>query len=227
MIRTDHTKVLKYVRANENLSHLFAYYLNTCITQSNPFHNTNHTMAMMYHICCIYEESNRGKYEFVIDEQGLYILLVCAIFHDYNHSAGKFDDNTNVDTAIKAMKTYFDDNFTEENPQRLEKLKSICENTIWATCYPYIIKDDELDLYMRIIRECDILVAFSDDFLTQTLIGLKTEMNIKSWKEFLVHETKFLISSWSELKLDYSKELVKEHSESVINIINELTLIFK
>lgn len=227
MIRTDHTKVLKYVRANENLSHLFAYYLNTCITQSNPFHNTNHTMAMMYHICCIYEESNRGKYEFVIDEQGLYILLVCAIFHDYNHSAGKFDDNTNVDTAIKAMKTYFDDNFTEENPQRLEKLKSICENTIWATCYPYIIKDDELDLYMRIIRECDILVAFSDDFLTQTLIGLKTEMNIKSWEEFLVHETKFLISSWSELKLDYSKELVKEHSESVINIINELTLIFK
>ena len=184
-------------------------------------------MAMMYHICCIYEESNRGKYEFVIDEQGLYILLVCAIFHDYNHSAGKFDDNTNVDTAIKAMKTYFDDNFTEENPQRLEKLKSICENTIWATCYPYIIKDDELDLYMRIIRECDILVAFSDDFLTQTLIGLKTEMNIKSWEEFLVHETKFLISSWSELKLDYSKELVKEHSESVINIINELTLIFK
>lgn len=227
MIRTDHTKVLKYVRANENLSHLFAYYLNTCITQSNPFHNTNHTMAMMYHICCIYEESNRGKYEFVIDEQGLYILLVCAIFHDYNHSAGKFNDNTNVDTAIKAMKTYFDDNFTEENPQRLEKLKSICENTIWATCYPYIIKDDELDLYMRIIRECDILVAFSDDFLTQTLIGLKTEMNIKSWEEFLVHETKFLISSWSELKLDYSKELVKEHSESVINIINELTLIFK
>ena len=227
MIRTDNAKVLKYVRANENLSHLFAYYLNTCITQSNPFHNTNHTMAMMYHICCIYEESNRGKYEFVIDEQGLYILLVCAIFHDYNHSAGKFDDNTNVDTAIKAMKTYFDDNFTEENPQRLEKLKSICENTIWATCYPYIIKDDELDLYMRIIRECDILVAFSDDFLTQTLIGLKTEMNIKSWEEFLVHETKFLISSWSELKLDYSKELVKEHSESVINIINELTLIFK
>ena len=227
MIRTDHVKVLKYIRANENLSHLFEYYLNTCITQSNPYHNTNHTMAMMYHICCIYEESNRGKYEFVIDEQGLYILLVCAIFHDYNHSAGKFDDNTNVDTAIKAMKTYFDDNFTEENPQRLEKLKSICENTIWATCYPYIIKDDELDLYMRIIRECDILVAFSDDFLTQTLIGLKTEMNIKSWEEFLVHYTKFLISSWSELKLDYSKELVKEHSESVINIINELTLIFK
>ena len=80
---------------------------------------------------------------------------------------------------------------------------------------------------MRIIRECNILVAFSDDFLTQTLIGLKAEMNIKSWEEFLVNETKFLISSWSELKLDYSKELVKEHSESVINIINELSLIFK
>ncbi len=227
MIRTDHEKVLKYIRANENLTHLFSYYLNTCITQANPYHNTNHTLAMMYHICCIYEESNNGKYEYVLDKQALYILLVCAIFHDYNHSAGKFDDNTNVDTAIKAMKTYFDDNFTEENPQRLEKLKSICENTIWATCYPYIIKDDELDLYMRIIRECDILVAFSDDFLTQYLIGLKTEMNIKSWEEFLVHVTKFLISSWSELKLDYSKELVKEHSESVINIINELTLIFK
>ena len=227
MIRTDHAKVLKYVRANENLSHLFEYYLNTCITQTNPYHNTNHTMAMMYHICCIYEESNRGKYEFVIDEQGLYILLVCAIFHDYNHSAGKFNDNTNVSTAIDAMKLYFNNNFQAENPDRLNRLKDICSNTILATCYPYVIEDEDLDLYQRIIRECDILVAFADDFFTQTLIGLKTEMLVKDWKEFLANETKFLLSSWNELKLDYSKDLVKEHSESILSIINELAEIFK
>ena len=217
MIRIDHSKVLKYVRANENLSHLFEYYLNTCITQTNPYHNTNHTMAMMYHICCIYEESNRGKYEFVIDEQGLY---------EYNHSAGKFNDNTNVSTAIDAMKLYFNNNFQAENPDRLNRLKDICSNTILATCYPYVIEDEDLDLYQRIIRECDILVAFADDFFTQTLIGLKTEMCVKDWKEFLANETKFLLTSWNELKLDYSKDLVKEHSESILSIINELAEIF-
>ena len=81
-------------------------------------------------------------------------------------------------------------------------------------------------MYQRIIRECDILVALADDFFTQTLIGLKIEMCVKDWKEFLANETKFLLSSWNELKLDYSKDLVKEHSESILSIINELAEIF-
>ena len=133
MIRIDHAKVLKYIRANENLSHLFEYYLNTCITQSNPYHNTNHTMAMMYHICCIYEESNRGKYEFVIDEQGLYILLVCAIFHDYNHSAGKFNDNTNV-TTFKITAGYHMDEVTSD---------------VVITAFSYDSEDDFKDGFYR------------------------------------------------------------------------------
>ena len=124
------------------------------------------------------------------------------------------------------MKLYFNNNFQAENPDRLNRLKDICSNTILATCYPYVIEDEDLDLYQRIIRECDILVALADDFFTQTLIGLKTEMLVKDWKEFLANETKFLLSSWNELKLDYSKDLVKEHSESVLSIINELAEIF-
>lgn len=226
MIRTDHTKVLRYIKANPDLQRFFSFYLNNCITLTNPYHNANHTMAMMYHICCIYEESNRGKYEFVIDEQGLYILLLSAMFHDYNHSAGKFADTVNVSIAIESVESLIMKSFPNDT-NTAEKLKNIVHDTIKATCYPYVIEDKDLNLYQRIIRECDILVAFSDDFFTQTIIGLKTEMQTKDWTEFLANESKFLLNSWNELKLEYSHNIIEENHEDLLNIIDCLVDVLK
>lgn len=145
MVIVDQNKVLSYIRANENLSNIFTFYINNCITLTNPYHNLNHTLAMMYHICCIYEESQNEKYEFHLDDQGLYILLVSAIFHDYNHSAGIYDDMINVTTAINSMEDYFNRNFDSDR-ETADKVKEIVGNNILATCYPYIIEDSELDL---------------------------------------------------------------------------------
>ena len=62
-----------------------------------------------------------------------------------------------------------EDYFTREFPNDIdtvERIKEIVHDNIIATCYPYIIEDDKLNLYQRILRECDILVSFSSDYFT-------------------------------------------------------------
>lgn len=221
MITIQHEKVLNYINANDNLKKIFTYYLNNCITLNNPYHNANHTLAMMYHICNIYEISQQEDYQFHLDSQSLYILLVSAIFHDYNHSAGLFTDNVNVANSINNMKQCLNTLFPNDN-ETVNKLIEIISDNIWATCYPYIIEDKDLNLYQRILRECDIIVCFSNDFLTQVLLGLKRELNISDWKSLLAKESKFLLESFKDLKLDYSKEIVDNNYESLFSMIDLL-----
>ena len=98
MITIDQSKVLDYINANLSLKDFFTYYLNSCITLTNPYHNINHTISMMYFIIDIYELSKKNKFDFNLSENDLYILLLSAMFHDYNHSGGKYEDSINVNS---------------------------------------------------------------------------------------------------------------------------------
>lgn len=221
MINIDYNKVFNYINGNDKLKKIFSFYINNCITLSNPYHNANHTLSMMYHICCIYEESQKDDYEFKLDLQGLYILLISAIFHDFNHSAGRFTDDINVSNACKIMEDYFTREFPNDI-DTVERIKEIVHDNIIATCYPYVIEDDKLNLYQRILRECDILVSFSSDYFTQCAIGLKDELRINDWKLFLGNHIKFLMDSWKNMKLSYSLKLINEHQESLFNQIENI-----
>lgn len=222
MINIDQIKVLTYINANDDLKKLFTYYINNCITLTNPYHNINHTFSMMYHICCIYEESQHDNYEFKLDNEGLYILLMSAIFHDFNHSAGRYDDTINVNIAIDIMKNYIKREFINDKKTGIRLIK-IIEDNINATCYPYVIEDKDLNLYQRILRECDILVSFSSDYFTQCLCGLKDEMKMHDWNNFLGEQVKFLLDAWKNMKLTYSKKIIEENKES---LLKEVELIF-
>lgn len=222
MINTDQVKVLTYINANEDLKKLFTYYINNCISLTNPYHNINHTFAMMYHICCIYEESQTDNYEFKLDNEDLYILLMSAIFHDFNHSAGKYDDITNINIAKDVMKNYIRTEFINDDESCNHLIKIIGDN-IDATCYPYMINDDDLNLYQRILRECDILVSFSSDYFTQCACGLKDEMRIHDWNKFLAEHIKFLLETWKNMKLSYSKKIIEENK---VSLLEEVELLF-
>ena len=176
---------------------------------------------MMYHICCIYEESQTDNYEFKLDNEGLYILLMSAIFHDFNHSAGKYDDITNINIAKDVMKNYIRTEFI--NDESCNHLIKIIGDNIDATCYPYMINDDDLNLYQRILRECDILVSFSSDYFTQCACGLKDEMRIHDWNKFLAEHIKFLLETWKNMKLSYSKKIIEENK---VSLLEEVELLF-
>ena len=84
-------------------------------------------------------------------------------------------DKENVANAIAGLERCLDE--CTEYSSKLNWLKSSCASVIHATEYPYVIPDEDLDLRQRIIRECDILVAFFDDVFLH-IIGLSAEMRM-------------------------------------------------
>ena len=94
-----------------------------------PYHNIRHTLGVMYHIISIYEYSHTNSdCGFVLEDEDLYILLTSALFHDYNHSGGRFNDDANVYNAKNGLReclyTYLEDD--EQTRIVVEE----CENAI-------------------------------------------------------------------------------------------------
>lgn len=152
--------------------------------------------------------------------------MLSALFHDYNHSAGLYDDVINVEHATSVVSKVIMDAFPND-VETSSKLKDIVVNTIWATCYPYTIPDEDLDLYQRIIRECDLLGYFSNDFFSQCIIGLKTEMHEHNWPLYLGKFAKFILDNLKNMKLTYTCNIIKTHKNELFSTINNLADIIK
>jgi hypothetical protein len=182
-------------------------------------------MGMMNHIINIWKFSNDGNHEdygFILSEKDLYILMISSLFHDYNHSGGRFDDSINIENAKNGLKECMLTLFSDDDNTRT--IISKCMDSIDGTQYPYIINDIELNLYQRILRECDILVCLYDDYITHRIFGLMEEMHTKySTKMFLAKEIQFILESVKNMKLVYSIDTWNENSEEFMNSIEILT----
>lgn len=194
--------VHKYISSNPNLKAFYQYYLGNCLSLSVPYHNMRHTLGMIYHIIRMYEKSKTDiSTDVHITDDDLYILITSALFHDYNHSAGRFSDQVNVRNAKDGLECCLR-NILPASDLR-DRIILSCKKNIDATQYPYIIPDDELDIQQRILREIDILVCLYDDFITQSLMGLAAEMHQANLMNFSVDYLKFLLKSIESLKLKY------------------------
>ena len=100
-MKLDLFKVYTVINSNSNLKNFYNWYINHCVSMTLPYHNIRHTFGVMYHIISIYEYSHTNSdCGFVLEDKDLYILLTSALFHDYNHSGGRFNDDINVLKSI-------------------------------------------------------------------------------------------------------------------------------
>lgn len=222
-MKLDLFKVYSIINSNSNLKNFYNWYISHCVSMTLPYHNIRHTLGVMYHIISIYEYSHtNGDCGFVLEDKDLYILLTSALFHDYNHSGGRFNDDINVYNAKNGLReclyTYLEDD--EQTRIVVEE----CEKVIDATQYPYIISDNDLNLYQLIIRECDILVCLYDDYYTHRVFGLMEEMKTgDNHKMFLAKEAKFIFDSVKKFRLTYSIDVWKENSTEFMNLLELMT----
>jgi len=207
MIKKDLKLVFSQIRSSELVKKAFNYYLTHNTTFDNPYHNLNHTLAMMQLIIKYYH------LYFGIRSNDQENLLVAAIFHDFNHSGGKFSDDINIENAISGFNDFMSKLDIEES--RKEHIRNI----IRSTQFPYTKEAYYIDGLL--LRECDNLVCFFDDFFTQVLFGLKSEMHTNDIHILIQGEMNFLENSWSNLKLLYSKEIVMEYKDELIGFIND------
>lgn len=223
-MRLDFNEVYNTLSSNSNLKAYFKWYVTHCESMSLPYHNLSHTLKMMWHIIQIYKKSQYKykEYGFKIDDTNLYMLLLSALFHDYNHSGGKFTDDVNVGIAKAGLRDCLEELTSMGETEQL--ILSTCSSIIEATQYPYIISDDDLNIDQRIIRECDILVDYFDDYITHNIFGLMSEMKTgKNIYDFTAGYMEFTFGALNNLKLEYSKEVIRENENEFFSTVNNFS----
>jgi hypothetical protein len=182
-------------------------------------------MEMIDLILSIYEKSRKDtEYGFEVSDKDLYVLLVSAMFHDFSHSGGVHPDSVNIDTAIGGMERCLRNYLN--NDRETEAIIHECAEIIKATQYPYVIDDKDLSIRQRIIRECDVLVAFYDDMTIQTIVGLMTEMRQTSYSDFVQKYMSFILESAQTFKIKFSIDIVERYGEDLVKTMKSFICIF-
>lgn len=223
-MKVNYKEVYSIVESNSNIKQFFKWYISHCGSLNIPYHNLSHTLGMMGLVIDIYKKSQYKykEYGFKLTDEDLYYLLLSALFHDYNHSGGKFSDDVNVGIAKAGLRDCLDELVGESETARI--LLDKCSEIINATEYPYVMDDSELNLKQRIIRECDILVCFYDDFITHNIFGLLSEMKPDdSLRNYTARYLEFIIDSLNKLKLEYSKEIIRENQNDFFDTVDKFS----
>lgn len=178
-------KTLQLIR-NYHLDHYLKILLTENKGNDNPYHNFHHTVTMMR---CAYDIA---KTEYV-DNTHIRLILIAALFHDFNHSGGKFkNDLDNITDAIEAFRHY---------TQETEYDSYVIEKMIRSTQYPYA-PDYEPTLSEKILRDADLLQSSEDNYIQQVLIGLSSEMGV-------------VVSAKNQIKFMKSAKLHTEYAKKI------------
>lgn len=138
---------------------------------NNPYHNFRHSLRVLwlcYNACRYYHNE--------LTPRQMRILLVAALFHDFDHPGhahpGEEDpDRINIEIAIAGLRRYI----APDDRALLPEIEAVIE----ATHYPYKIGGNELDLLGKIIRDADLAQALSPVWIQQIVIGLAQEWEMK------------------------------------------------
>jgi 3'5'-cyclic nucleotide phosphodiesterase len=138
---------------------------------NNPYHNFRHMLHVLWlcHKACRY-------YRDRLTPRQMRILLIAALFHDFDHTGcphpeEEDPDGINIAIAISGLRRHI---LTNER----EILPAI-EVLVEATHSPYKISGDKLDLLGQIIRDADLAQALSPVWIQQVVIGLAQEWRVK------------------------------------------------
>lgn len=161
-------KALKYIIENSTSNYI-------------PYHNLNHELTVLKY--CDYIATEEG----IFDDQKLPLLLA-AMFHDVDHSSGKYTDDINVQNAKHQ--------FTEfALQQKLDtKIGLVALDIISATQYPYVILHKDLTKLQSIIRDADLMQTFEPNWIQQIALGLSAELKM-TVHEFVPKQIDFLKAS--------------------------------
>ena len=183
-----------YIFNNPILNKAYTYILFCNPSNAVPYHNFKHLLTVAN--ACF----EMAKY-YELNDIDTELLVLSALFHDFNHSAGKYKDDVNVPKALTALKNFC---LKYEYPN-FEK----CQDIILATQYPYIIENIDLNFLQKIIRDADMTQCFQEDWLQTCIIGLGAEFK-KSIYDSLTGQIQFLENMQANtdwLQIKFEKEL--------------------
>ena len=193
---------IQIIKNSRLLHKAFKYIIENNKSNYAPYHNLNHLLTVLKYV------------DYIADGEEVYYdqmdaLHLAALFHDFNHSAGKLSDDKNIVVAKKAFVDF-------AYLQNLEKdlIVEVC-SLIDATQFPYTIANSNTTKSQKIIRDADMMQQFESNWISQTTLGLASENDVDI-KKFIIGQRHFLESiifltdTANQFKKDNWKTIMKE-----------------
>ncbi len=206
----DRKEKVQIILDNLQLQYDYISYLEKHnLGKDNPYHNLEHC----YTIAIRSVEGAIVNSASTIDQRRIFLS---ALFHDFNHSAGKLTDNQNISLAVEGLQQFFNIELDNHSDKELfgENALSEMEKIIQVTEYPFI--HEPKTLLEKIIRDSDLMQYLEVDY-EKFMNGLGEELNLNITKE----QTKdFILSqkTYTDWGSNTLKNLFKEQSHKKLTI---------
>lgn len=131
-----------------------------------PYHNNQHLMNMIRmsaDIAAILE----ANYEYHVDFK---VMLLAAMFHDFDHSGGVLPDSSNIQRAVAGWHVW------AENVNYSNSMRVSVERAIRCTQYPFVIEPSTKE--QRILRDADLMSSLEPLGVPMLMHGLRAELAI-------------------------------------------------
>ncbi|QYW05663.1 hypothetical protein pEaSNUABM25_00307 [Erwinia phage pEa_SNUABM_25] len=187
-----------------DLKRLWGYVEKNNVVNKTKYNLPNltayHTTEHMKEVACIassllHRESNHDWQIRLME----YPLVVACLFHDMNHSLGKYTDDVNINHALVAFNDYLNSKDENQGNDKLlfEYHDQICA-LIRCTQFPFHESRNPTNLMERCIRDADILYGLQDDAMPAVVIGLLDEVNVR-----LAPESKYSTAQWVAGRIEF------------------------
>lgn len=168
--------------AKNGLNHALAYVQIENPSNTVPYHNLDHMLTVVKWcgrlgaLCSITPQEEKA-------------LILAAIFHDFDHTAGKEDDDVNIKRAIAGLERFGEIHRVDE------ELLAAAHDLIQVTQFPFIFTPQTIT--EKIIRDADLLQSLEPNREEVLVGGLRKELEVKFKRkitrgEFCENQVKFL-----------------------------------
>ena len=152
-------QIFKICKDEPILKSALSYLIANNMGNTNPYHSFEH-IANVFLNCVEAVEYHS------IPEKEKINLLVAALFHDFNHSGGKYADNVNIENSLLGVQAWIKDR--NDGDLEYEQIKSLIE----ITEFPYKVESNTLNLTQQILRDADMGSVFTDNWFQTIMLGL-------------------------------------------------------
>lgn len=166
----ENVEILDIIEQYPSLKLGFKFIVRNSTSNYAGYHNFTHMLNVTKH-CYL-----NLKYSDMLGDENVENLLLTALFHDVNHSMGKFKDDVNIIYTKEAISLFFFNELPSDVRNSLN-YEFILE-TLNATQFPYIISNEDLTIYQAMIRDADLMQIIDEDYIQRICFGLSEELNL-------------------------------------------------
>jgi len=201
--------IIELAKGNDAIASALKYVLHHNKSHNAPYHN-------FYHLSCVAESGYEMAMKYCPDKA--VELAIAGLFHDFDHSQGKFPDNVNIKMALEGFAMWL---MSYQGEMNFDSM--VIERCIVATQYPYIISNDAFvtDNFLPglVIRDADMMQCLQPNWIQQVLFGLGQEFN-KDFFEMVEGQIVFL--DGLQPNTEYLKNIWNDQKPGIIKILRQL-----